>query len=174
MTDPRVEFLHHALSDVPGYQLISEDNPLKFRIGECRYSVHISSVHDSGAGRTNDDEERIQVPRGVIETQRDRTSKGYTPLFIGVFPDGEVFTAWEPNYVFSQDPEKNGTIYARFSHNQLAKRGGVKIRSFRAKNLGRKSSIISAPTQALHGYVSALRRIHAVSRDADAHKMIYG
>lgn len=173
MTDPRVEFLHHALSGAPGYQLLSDDNPLTFETAHGRYSVHISSIHDSGAGRPNEDEERIQVPRGVIDTQHARIAEGYTPLFIGFFPDGAVFTAWEPEHVFSQNQERYGTIYARYSHNQLARDRGVATRKFSARNLGRYSTIISAPANALYRYISVLGNIHAVENDADAYSMLY-
>lgn len=174
MTDPRVEFLDRALSGAPGYQLLSDDNPLTFDTAQGRYSVHISSIHDSGAGRPNDDEERIQVPRNVIDVQRDRIAEGFTPLFVGFFPDGEVFTAWEPDYVFSQNQERYGTIYARYSHNQLARKNGIKTRTFLAKNLGRRSTIISAPAGALRNYIATLGHIHDVDNDAGAYSMLYG
>ena len=174
MTDQRVEFLNHALSGAPGYQLLSDDNPLTFETAQGRYSVHISSIHDSGAGRPNDDEERIQVPRSVIDTQRARIAEGYTPLFIGFFPDGAVFTAWEPDHVFSQNQERYGTIYARYSHNQLARDQGVATRKFSAKNLGRPSTIISAPVNALYRYISASGNIHAVDNEAGAYSILYG
>lgn len=174
MTDQRVVFLNHTLSGVPGYQLLSDDNPLTFETAQGRYSVHISSIHDSGAGRPNDDEERIQVPRSVIDTQRARIAEGYTPLFIGFFPDGGVFTAWEPDHVFSQNPERYGTVYARYSHNQLAREKGVATRTFAAQNLGRPSTTVSAPSEALQRYISALGHIHAVNNDADAYSTLYG
>lgn len=174
MTDLRVEFLNRALSGVPGYQLLSDENPLTFDTAQGRYSVHISSIHDSGAGRPNDDEERIQVPRSVIDTQRARVEEGYIPLFIGFFPDGEVFTAWEPDHVFSQNQERYGTIYARYSHNQLSRENSVKVRNFFANNLGRRSTIISAPAAALYRYITTSGHIHAVNNDADAYSMLYG
>ncbi len=174
MTDRRVEFLQHALSGVPGYQLLSEENPLTFQTAQGRYSVHISSIHDSGAGRPNDDEERIQVPRSVIDIQRARLAEGYTPLFIGFFPDGAVFTAWEPDHVFSQNPKRYGTVYARYSHNQLAREQGVATRTFSARNLGRRSTTISAPAKTLQNYISTSGNIHVIDNNAGASSMLYG
>lgn len=174
MTDPRADFLHRALSGVPGYQLLSADNPLVFDTAQGRYSAHISSIHDSGAGRSNPDEERIQIPRYVSDIQRARVTEGITPLFIGFSPDGEVFTAWDAEYVFSHNQENYGTVYDRQSHDQLARDHGVKLRSFHAKNLGRRSTTISAPTIALHNYIQVAGHIHAAKNDEEAYKLLYG
>ena len=116
----------------------SRTNPVLCEMNGVKYSIHISSIHDSGNTRTNDDEERIQIRRTVIDEQRRREQAGIVSLFIGFFPEGETFTAWEPAHVFAQRPERGGSVYARWSHNSLARLQSVALRRSRSTNLGRE------------------------------------
>jgi hypothetical protein len=163
----RLLFIHSALSGQPGFLILSEDNPISFRLGRGRYSAHVSVVHDSGEGRDNDDEQRIQVPRGVLETQERRRDEGYIPLFLGFFPDGRTFTAWEPDYVLSQQPGKNGSVYARRSHGRLAALTGAAGRLVtRTRYLGRDTLVLTLRSRDLPKYCEEWAAAHR-ARSAD-------
>jgi hypothetical protein len=161
MSDQQVQFLRDALSKLPSAHLTSETNPLTFTVAGVRYSAHISSVHDSGEGRDNNDEQRIQISRTSLETQASRRDQGYVPLFLGFFPDGAEFTAWEPSYALAQQPGKNGSVYARGSHGREALSKGVAVRVVKSLNLGRNTTVVTIPTDGFFAYLNAWQSVHS-------------
>ena len=146
----------------------SRTNPVLCEMNGVKYSIHISSIHDSGNTRTNDDEERIQIRRTVIDEQRRREQAGIVSLFIGFFPEGETFTAWEPAHVFAQRPERGGSVYARWSHNSLARLQSVALRRSRSTNLGREVVTLAMRSDALGFYFENWRTLHSLRDEADA------
>lgn len=174
MSDQRMQFLRGALSGATRFHLTSETNPFTFTVNGTRYSAHISSVHDSGEGRDNDDEQRIQIPRSALETQQSRGTQGYVPLFLGFFPDGTAFTAWEPDYAFAQQPGKNGSVYARGSHGRVALAQGIATRVVKSPNLGRETTVLTMPTNAFLAYLQVWTAIHRASTEQDAARLLYG
>jgi len=153
-------------------RVISRNNPILIDMNGIRYSVHVSSIHDSGNTRTNEDEERIQIRRNVIDEQRLRAEQGATPLFIGFFPDGNTFTAWEPDHVFAQNPEKGGSVYARWSHNAQARINGAALRTSCSNNLGRTVVTLALRTDALGFYFENWRTFHTLDDQDDAVRLV--
>lgn len=167
--DSLLYFLTDSLqSYTEDLRIVSRSNPILIEMNGVRYSVHVSSIHDSGNSRPNEDEERIQIRRAVIDAQNWRANGGITTLFIGFFPEGQVFTAWDPEHVFAQRPERGGSVYARWSHNALARVQGVAMRRSRSKNLSRDVTTLSLRTEALGFYFENWRSLHALRTEDDA------
>lgn len=172
-TNSLIYFLTDAIAAyTEDFTLIRRANPVLFKMNGITYSVHISSVHDSGKGRDNPDEQRIQIQRPVIDTQRARQGNQIVTLFIGFFPDGNVFSAWEPEHVFSQNPKDGGTVYARFSHNQIASDMGAAVRESRSNNLKRKVVTISLRAEALGFYCENWPLLHTLNVGVDAERLM--
>ena len=77
------------------FNIIQKGNPCLFSLENKKYSACISYIHDSGEGRTNDDEERVQIDRKNIDFQIARKDDGYIPCFLGFTSLGDVVTAWD-------------------------------------------------------------------------------
>lgn len=174
MSDQRVQFIRGALIGAPGSRVTSVVNPLTFIVGGIRYSAHISPIHDSGEGRDNDDEERIQIPRGILEAQHIRRQQGDTVLFLGFFTGNTAFTAWEPNYALAQKPGKNGSVYARRSHGRSALAHGAVIRVVNSRNLGRSTTTVTMTTTEFSAYLNVVQAIHNVTTSQNARNLLSG
>jgi putative restriction endonuclease len=170
----RLYFLQAALQRyTEDFRIISPVNPVLIEMNGQQYSVHISSVHDSGEGRANPDEQRIQVSAGTIAKQSARSDEGITALFIGFFPDGEVFTAWTPEHVFAQKPGKNGTVYARYSHRAISLQFGAALRVSKSKNLGNIDvATIAMRADCLGLYLENAPALHELRNEADIQQLV--
>lgn len=140
-------------------ELLEPANPMVVSMNDASYSVHILSITDSGEGRENDDEQRIQIRRGTRKEQQRRQRAGTTPLFIGFFEEGDAFTAWDPEHVFSLKA-KNGSAYAFLEHRFEALRDGCAVHRFKPKYLERKASTIALPSEQLGFYLENWRALH--------------
>src|SRR5690554_114904 len=97
------------------FRIDDRHNPIRLRLNGHPYSIHVSYIHDSGNARDNDDEARIQINRNLIDIQKARSEQGIQPAFIGFFPGGKVFVAWDPRHVFSLQARTIVSVYARQS-----------------------------------------------------------
>jgi putative restriction endonuclease len=164
-----VFFLRDSLSGYSeNFLVLKNQNPAIVNLNGQTFSVHISNIHDSGNTRKNPDEERIQINKGIIQEQRERSKAGATPLFLGFFQSGEVFTAWEPAYVFSQNPKVGGgSVYARFSHEKIALEKGGALRLVKGRNLDRQSVTLSMRADALGLYFENWATLHTTKNDVE-------
>lgn len=166
-------FLTDALAAYSeNFSILKRGSPVLVALNGKKYSIHISSIHDSGENRENDDEERIQIQKATIDAQREQATDGVTALFIGFFPDGSVFTGWEPNYVFSQNPKKGGSVYDRHSNYAAVVDCGAALRVFRSTNLGRNSVTVSMRTNALGMYLENWAELHAMRDEAQLRALV--
>jgi putative restriction endonuclease len=136
---------------------IGGNNPYRFSINKKTYYVMIKNVHESGDGRGNQDECRIQVAKSNNFNQA--LSSGYDVIVLGYFADEKVFTAWNP-FIMRQRFNLRQTIslYSRFSTQRDAKQ--QKISSYRDNN---GQSVISFKPEYLGLYLENLDSIHLVS-----------
>lgn len=172
-TNSLIYFLTDAVAAyTDDFSLLRRDNPVLIEMNGNQFSVHISSIHDSGNSRPNDDEQRIQIRRSVIDLQRARQEAGITALFIGFFDSGGIFTAWEPAHVFSQNPVRGGSVYARLSHEAIAFNNGVAIRESRGHNLGRNVLTMSLRSEALGFYLENWPLLHEIKSNQDAERIV--
>jgi putative restriction endonuclease len=166
-------FLADALSAyTTDFYLITNTNPILFSLNGTQYSTHISSIHDSGEGRENRDELRIQIQRTVIDMQKARSEEGIRARFIGFFPDGTVFTGWDPRHVFAQEPESGGSVYARQSQYDVASNFGAGIRIARLQKIRMEAAIISMRSEALGFYLENAEVIHTSRTDDDVRNLV--
>lgn len=135
------------------FKIINATNPYAFELNGRRYSVHASEIHDSGEGRANPDEWRIQIQGAIKRTQKARSKAGYMINFIGFFPDGSVFSAWESSRVSALSTAGTGSVYIPYSDLRKVSRDGAAYRTVRATNLGRESPELSLPIDALGFYL---------------------
>ncbi len=149
------------------FQILSDNNPYKFSLNGRRYSVHASEIHDSGEGRPNPDEWRIQLQSSIKRTQVERAAQGFTILFIGFFPDGSAFSAWEPDRIASLSVSGTGSVYIPFSYKKRVAQVGGAVRTVNATILGRQSVELSLPTEALGFYIENYLLFHQVTTEAE-------
>lgn len=169
--------LHYFIKDSlvsysEDFRIFEKENPTLLNLNGTKYSVHVSYVHDSGNMRDNPDEDRIQIQKGIIEGQRRLENDGIKVAFIGFFEDGKTFVAWEPRYVFSQNPQKGGSVYARKSHSDLALEQFAAARVIKARNLGEDTLAIALPSSALGFYLENIEHFHALPNEGAIIKLM--
>ena len=136
---------------------IDGNNPYRFSINKKTYYVLIKNVHESGEGRGNQDECRIQIAKS--ENFNTALNSRNDVIVLGYFADEKVFTAWNP-YIMRDRFNQRETVslYSRFSVQKIAK--VQKIASYRDTN---KQSIISFIPDYLGLYLENLEKIHLLS-----------
>ncbi|TCU52338.1 HNH endonuclease [Novosphingobium sp. PhB57] len=154
--------------------ILSDVNPYAFRLNGRMYSMHASEIHDSGEGRINHDEWRIQLQSSIKRKQVERVGQGYSILFIGFFPDGKTFSAWEPERIASLSLNGTGSIYIPFSHKARVAQVGGAVHTVNARNLGRPSVELTLPSEALGFYIENYLLLHQVSTEEELLQIIAG
>ena len=93
---------------------IGGNNPYRFVSNKKEFYVLIKNVHESGDGRTNQDECRIQVSKSVNFNEALNSKKDVVVL--GYFADERVFTAWNPFLIRERFNSRDTiSLYSRFS-----------------------------------------------------------
>lgn len=136
---------------------IDGNNPYRFSINKKTYYVLIKNVHESGDGRGNQDECRIQVARS--SNFNEALNSGNDVIVLGYFADEKVFTAWNPYMMRDRFNQKQTiSLYSRFSTQKLA--AIDKIAAYRDINA---QSVISFKPDYLGLYLENLDSIHLLS-----------
>lgn len=133
---------------------IDGNNPYRFSINKKTFYVLIKNVHESGDGRGNQDECRIQVAKtgNFNEALNSRTDV----IVLGYFADEKVFTAWNPYLMRNRFNQKQTiSLYSRFSVQRQAAIN--KIATYRDTN---GQSVISFLPDYLGLYLENLTNIH--------------
>jgi len=136
---------------------IDGKNPYRFSINKKTFYVLIKNVHESGSGRGNPDECRIQVAKSVNFNQA--LSSGSDVIVLGYFADEKVFTAWNPFLMRDRFNQRQViSLYSRFSVQKHAAK--IKIASYRDSN---GQSVLSFTPEYLGLYLENLESIHRLS-----------
>jgi putative restriction endonuclease len=144
---------------------IDGNNPYRFSINKKTYYVLIKNVHESGDGRGNQDECRIQVAK--TQNFNDALNSGNDVIVLGYFADEKVFTAWNPFMMRDRFNQKQTiSLYSRFSVQKLAKT--QKIAAYRDNN---GQSVISFIPDYLGLYLESLNSIHLLE-DEELMKLV--
>lgn len=139
-------------SDNVGF--IGGSNPYKFSINNKIFFVYIKNVHESGEGRTNQDECRIQVSK--TKNFNEVLSSNHHAIVLGYFADEKVFTAWNPFITKERFNQKQTvSLYSRFSIQQMANVN--KIALYVDNN---NQNIISFKPEYLGLYLDNINSIH--------------
>ena len=154
------------------FRISDRHNPTQFRLNSNQYSAHVSYVHDSGNTRVNEDEVRIQIGRNLIEEQRARADNGVRVAFLGFFPDGKTFVAWDPRHVFSLQAKKVVSVYARQSQLEGVEANQAAVHGFQAKFLQETSFAIALPVSALGFYLENVEHFHRLPTEAAIVRLI--
>lgn len=144
---------------------IDGNNPYRFSINKKTFYVLIKNVHESGDGRPNQDECRIQVAKSGNFNQA--LSSQTDVIVLGYFADEKVFTAWNP-YLMRDRFNQRATIslYSRFS---VQKKAVVdKIAAYRDTN---GQSVLSFLPDYLGLYLENLSTIHLLN-DAELQELV--
>lgn len=90
------------------------NNPYRFSINKKTYYVFIKNIHESGEGRDNQDECRIQVAKSI--NFNEALNSENIVIVLGYFADEKIFTAWNPFKMKDRfNTKDNISIYSRFS-----------------------------------------------------------
>jgi putative restriction endonuclease len=125
-------------------EYISGNNPYLFNINKKPFYIFIHNLHDSGFGRGNKDESRIQISKS--KNFLAAKASGKPVLIFGYSKKDNTFTAWNP-FMFMERINKRRVVslYSRFTIQQKAVKDGIaeyednnkqKIISFRPEHLG--------------------------------------
>lgn len=154
------------------FRIVDRRNPTILRLNQRTYSTHVSYVHDSGNARDNEDEVRIQISRTQIELQRSRADLGMQPAFLGFFPGGKTFVAWDPRHVFSLQAKTVVSVYARQSQLAGVEANLAAVHGFRARFLDEDSFAIALPSSALGLYLENIEHFHRLPSEAAVRRLI--
>ncbi len=138
---------------------IDGNNPYRFSINKKTFYVLIKNVHESGGGRSNQDECRIQVSKTDSFNQALSTSTDV--IVLGYFADEKVFTAWNPHLMRDRYNQKQTvSLYSRFS---IQKKSSIQnIASYKDNN---GQVIISFKAEYLGLYLENINRIHLLNEE---------
>lgn len=125
-------------------EYLSGENPYLFNVNKIPIYILIKNLHDSGKGRGNRDESRVQIARS--KNFLAVKNSGKPVLIFGYSKKDNTFTAWNP-YIFLERINKRKTIslYSRFSIQKKAigqgiseyeDNNGQRIISFKPEYLG--------------------------------------
>ena len=138
---------------------IDGNNPYRFAVNKKTFYVLIKNVHESGHGRGNQDECRIQVSKSNSFNLALNSSNPV--IVLGYFADENVFTAWNPFMMRDRFNTRDTiSLYSRFSVQKNASR--EKIDSYVDNN---NQSIISFVPDYLGLYLDNLESIHLLTKD---------
>jgi putative restriction endonuclease len=141
------------------------NNPYRFSINKKTFYVLIKNIHESGDGRGNQDECRIQISR--TRNFNEALSSKNDVIVLGYFADENVFTAWNPFLLRDRFNEKQTvSVYSRFSTLKTA--SSFRIATYRDSN---GQSIISFKPEYLGLYLENISKIHLLS-DEDLIELI--
>ena len=139
----------------------------KFQIGEVAFSVFVAQLHSSGSSRSIQ-ENRVQIHRELIERQRSLSEQGYKIGFLGMFPEGDAFIAWDPRHVLSLNAAKAASIYGRWTLRNIALKNSAGAHKFNSRSLGGELSFaIALPSQGLGHYLANIEHIHQLQSESD-------
>lgn len=138
---------------------IDGNNPYRFSINKKTFYVLIKNVHESGDGRGNQDECRIQVAK--TGNFNDALNSRTDVIVLGYFADEKVFTAWNPYLMRDRFNQKQTiSLYSRWSVQRQAVKN--KIATYRDTN---GQSVISFLPDYLGLYLENLSKVHLLPDD---------
>lgn len=136
---------------------IDGGNPYRFSINKKEFFVLIKNVHESGEGRTNPDECRVQIASS--QAFDVALSSKADVVVLGYFADEQVFTAWNPYLMRPRYNQKQTvSLYSRFSVMSRAVANG--IAEYEDSNGQR---IISFKPEYLGLYLDNITNIHTLN-----------
>lgn len=114
--------------------IVKNAYPFEILLNSKRLSIFVNETHDSGRGRPNEDECRIQINREQWEIAQQNSS-----VFLGYNPDQHVFSIWDPQLINGRVDPTTFSIYSRFSKLVEASERGYSAYGFRSQILRRNS-----------------------------------
>ena len=139
-------------------------NPITFGLNEQKYSVHVSYLHEtiySGTARHNVNEIRVQLTRTMLDIQRSRF-KNHAIAFLGFFPFGKTFIAWDPRHVLALKATTAASVYARLSQETDAVNNLVSAHKFDSRYLQTPSLALAFLSSTLGFYLENISRFHSI------------
>lgn len=138
---------------------IDGHNPYRFAVNKRDFFILIKNVHESGNGRDNQDECRVQISRASSFGHAQSANADVAVL--GYFPDLRIFTAWNPYLMKNRfNAKATVSLYSRFSVMEAAASDGVSTYVDT-----KKQSVISFKPEYLGLYLENIKNIHTLSDD---------
>lgn len=136
---------------------IDGKNPYRFSINKKTFYVFIHNLHESGEGRGNQDECRIQVAKS--KNFNAAMNSGTDVIVLGYFADENVFAAWNPFLMRDRfNKKKTISLYSRFSIQKEAALN--RVATYRDT---KGQSVISFKPDYLGLYLENISNIHLLS-----------
>lgn len=136
---------------------IDGNNPYRFSINKKTFYVLIKNVHESGEGRGNQDECRIQISKS--KGFNEALNSKHDVIVLGYFADEKIFTAWNPYQLRDRFNQKQTvSVYSRFSKQREAA-----INDISSYRDSKKQSVLSFKPDYLGLYLENLSQIHLLS-----------
>ena len=105
----------------------------------------------------------MQISRPAVGAQRERASAGLQVAFLGFFERGDVFVAWDPEYVLTSLEGGKVSMYARHSQHAQAMASGAAVYSFTPGGEAQERCTIAMPSEALGFYLENIAAIHRLA-----------
>ena len=141
------------------------NNPYRFSINKRIYYVLIKNVHESGDGRDNPDECRIQVSKSI--KFNEALASRNDVIVLGYFADEKVFTAWNPYWMRDRFNKRDTvSLYSRFSIQKKASESKMAV--YHDAN---RQNVISFRPDYLGLYLENLTSIHLLD-DTELLKLV--
>ncbi len=105
---------------------LSGNNPYKFEVNGKTLFIAIKNIHDSGEGRTNPDECRIQIGRS--DNYAEVISLGLPLFLFGYNVRNNTFTVWDPSIQTLRINQRTTiSLYSKFSKQAQAALEGIAV-----------------------------------------------
>jgi len=135
-------------------EYISGNNPYLFNINKKPFWIYIHNISDTGTGRPNKDEARIQVgkSKNFLAPKNSRTPV----FFFGYSKEYNTFTAWNP-FLFLERINSKAVVslFTRFSVQERASKQGISVYEDNKKQV-----IISFRPEYLGLYLENFEQMH--------------
>jgi len=128
--------------------------PFKVDLNSIPFSIFVNETHDSGQGRPNSDECRIQINREQWDIAQTSSS-----IFFGYHSESNVFSFWEPDLINSRNHPTTFSIYSRFSALNEAADIGHSTHTFRSPLLGRNTFCLNFAADKIGIVLSSIDQI---------------
>lgn len=153
------EFVFFLLRDnllefSPESIILKNSYPFSISLNRKLFSVFVNEIHDSGHGRSNEDECRIQINREQWAIALSNNS-----IFLGFDRSNMVFSLWETGLISERENPSTFSIYSRFSKLKEAGRSGYSLYEFYSPILKKRTFCLNFEVGRIGQVLSAINSI---------------
>ena len=132
----------HTYSNDSG--ILKNSYPFQIHLNGKTLSLWVNKIHDSGHGRTNEDECRIQ-----INAQQLHSTVSQLLIFLGYNASLDVFSIWNPDLIVSHRNSTTFSLYSRLSKLSDASKNGISLYYFNSRLLDEQTFCLNFKSEFL-------------------------